>query len=56
MKAIGLTRIQLYRLVWSNPLSKISKKYSISDRHLREICKKKQYSLAKIRILAKTKI
>ncbi len=33
------TRNQLYELIWSEPLLKLSKKYCISDNGLRKICK-----------------
>ena len=38
-KAI-LTRQVLYDLVWSEPLSRLAKKYKISDNGLRKICKR----------------
>jgi hypothetical protein len=41
MEKILLTRKQLYDLVWSTPMTSISKKYSISTTRLRSICKKK---------------
>mgnify|MGYP000179797113 CR=1 FL=1 len=40
MGEINLTRQQLYNLVWSKPLSKLAKEYSISDNGLRKICKR----------------
>jgi len=39
MKDYKLSRHQLYELVWSEPLSRLSKKYCISDNGLRKICK-----------------
>lgn len=35
-----LTRKQLYDLVWSNPISKLSEQYDLSSQHLRKICTK----------------
>jgi hypothetical protein len=40
MDKITFTRAQLYDLVWSEPVSAISKKYNISDLSLRGVCKK----------------
>lgn len=39
MKNTKLTREQLYELVWSEPLLRLSKKYCISDNGLRKMCK-----------------
>lgn len=36
---ITMTRRQLYDMVWTEPLSKLSKKYKISDNGLRKICR-----------------
>jgi hypothetical protein len=38
MKEIKLTRKELYDLVWSEPMTSLSKKYQISDVGLRKIC------------------
>ena len=38
MEKVTLTRKELYGLVWSEPLSKLAKKYKISDNGLRKIC------------------
>ena len=40
MDKIKLTRIELYDLVWNEPLSRLAKKYRISDNGLRKICKR----------------
>ena len=39
MENTKLTREQLYQLVWSEPLSRLAKKYCISDNGLRKMCK-----------------
>ena len=38
MDSINLSRQQLYELVWNEPLSKLCKRYQISDVGLRKIC------------------
>jgi hypothetical protein len=38
MDSVTLTRLQLYDLVWAEPLSKLCKRYQISDVGLRKIC------------------
>lgn len=40
MEEIEFTRTELYDLVWSEPLSRLARKYNISDNGLRKICKK----------------
>ncbi|WP_340111004.1 hypothetical protein [Maribellus mangrovi] len=40
MKEITFTRKELYDLVWSEPLIRLSKKFKISDNGLRKICKR----------------
>jgi len=40
MEKITLTRKGFYDLIWSEPLSRLSKKYAISDNGLRKMCKK----------------
>ena len=40
MEKITITRKELYDLVWSEPLSRLAKKYKISDNGLRKICKR----------------
>lgn len=47
MEAIQLTRKELYDLVWKNPLSKLAKKYNLSDNGLRKVCKKLDIPLPK---------
>ena len=42
-----ITREELYVLVWENPLSKLSKKYNLSDNGLRKVCKKLDIPLPK---------
>ena len=42
-----LTRQELYDLVWENPLSKLAKKYNLSDNGLRKVCKKLDIPLPK---------
>lgn len=39
MKNIELTRKELYDLVWSTPLSKLSTKYALSSEGIKKICK-----------------
>jgi len=39
MEQVTLTRKELYDLVWAEPLSRLAKKYKISDNGLRKICK-----------------
>ncbi|NEW79638.1 MAG: hypothetical protein GZ086_09515 [Gelidibacter sp.] len=39
METIELTRIQLYDLVWSTPLSKLTLKYALSNDGIKKICK-----------------
>ena len=40
MEQITLTRKELYDLVWTQPLSRLAKKYKITDNGLRKICKR----------------
>lgn len=40
METIKLSRKQLYDLVWSIPISKLTQKYSISNEGFKKICKK----------------
>ena len=40
MEQVKLTRNELYDLVWAEPLSRLAKKYKISDNGLRKICKR----------------
>jgi len=40
MDQVTLTRKELYDLVWAEPLSRLAKKYKISDNGLRKICKR----------------
>lgn len=40
MEQVKLTRKELYDLVWAQPLSRLAKKYKISDNGLRKICKR----------------
>jgi len=40
MERVTFTRKELYDLVWTEPLSKLAKKYTISDNGLRKICKR----------------
>lgn len=47
METIVLTRQELYDLVWENPLSKLAKKYNLSDNGLRKMCKKLDLPLPK---------
>lgn len=41
MEKQSLTRTELYKMVWSEPISKIAKRYNISDVGLRKICIRK---------------
>ncbi|MFN8240734.1 MAG: hypothetical protein U0X39_08295 [Bacteroidales bacterium] len=40
MESKKLTRKELYDLIWKDPLSRLAKKYKISDNGLRKICKR----------------
>jgi len=40
MEQVTLTRKELYDLVWAQPLSRLAKKYKISDNGFRKICKR----------------
>lgn len=40
MEQVKFTRKDLYDLVWAEPLSRLAKKYKISDNGLRKICKR----------------
>jgi len=40
MEQVTLNRKELYDLVWAEPLSRLAKKYKISDNGLRKICKR----------------
>lgn len=48
METIEITRKELYDLVWENPLSKLAKKYNLSDNGLRKVCKKLDIPLPKM--------
>lgn len=41
----SFTREELYNLVWTEPLSKIAKRYQITDSGIRKICKKREIPL-----------
>lgn len=43
MEQVTLTRKELYDLVWAQPLSRLAKKYRISDNGLRKICKRMNF-------------
>lgn len=47
MESQSFTRIELYELVWSQPILTLSNKYSISDVGLRKICVKNDIPLPK---------
>jgi len=40
MEKVTLTRKELYDLVWAEPLSRLAKRFKISDNGLRKICKR----------------
>jgi hypothetical protein len=40
MEKVTFTREELYDMVWEEPLSRLAKKYKISDNGLRKICKR----------------
>lgn len=40
MEKITFTREELFKLVWSEPLSRLARKYNISDNGIRKRCKK----------------
>ena len=43
-----LTRNDLYDMVWSEPMTALSKKYNVSDTGLRKICKRLNIPLPKL--------
>ncbi|WP_320112798.1 hypothetical protein [Draconibacterium orientale] len=47
MEKIVFTREELYELVWSEPLSRLARKYSITDNGIRKRCKKMNIPLPK---------
>ena len=47
MSDTKFTREELYKVVWSKPLTTLAKEYSISDNGLRKICKKHDIPLPK---------
>ena len=47
MKSETLSRIELYNLVWSEPLLRLSKRFNISDNGLRKICIRMKIPLPK---------
>ena len=47
MEEVKLTRKELYDLVWSKPMTFLSKKYNLSDVGLRKICLKMNIPLPK---------
>ena len=47
MENIKLTRKELYELVWENPMSKLAKKYNLSDNGLRKVCNRLDIPLPK---------
>ena len=48
MEKIVFTREELYELVWSEPLTRLAKKYNISDNGIRKKCKKMNIPLPKV--------
>jgi hypothetical protein len=40
MQIVNLTREELYRLVWSEPMTKVAARYELSDQGLKKICLK----------------
>ena len=55
MKEIIVTRNDLYKLVWSHPITELAKKYQMSDNGLRSICKKHNIPLPGIGFWMKKK-
>lgn len=47
MEKINISRRELYDLVWSTPMTTLSKKYLISDNGLRKICKQLEIPMPK---------
>jgi len=47
MEKVILTRVELYNLVWSEPLSRLALKYNISDNGIRKKCVKMKIPLPK---------
>jgi len=48
MEKTEFTRQELYELVWKEPLSRLAKKYNISDNGLRKRCKKLNIPLPEV--------
>ena len=46
MKKEKITRQELYQLVWSHPISDLTKKLEITDHNLRKICKQIEYAIS----------
>jgi hypothetical protein len=47
MSSTILTRNELYNLVWSTPMTKLAKQYSITDYELRKVCQRMNIPLPK---------
>lgn len=47
MKTIDITLQQLHKMVWTEPLSTLAKKYALSDNGFRKLCKKNNIPLPK---------
>jgi len=48
MEKLEFTREEIYKLVWDEPLSRLARKYNISDNGLRKICKKQNIPLPRM--------
>lgn len=55
MEEIIFTRQELYDLVWSEPLSRLAKKYNLSDNGIRKRCKKMNIPLPTVGYWSKIK-
>lgn len=53
MSAIILTREELYAEVWASPLTKLAKKYGLSDRGLGKVCARMEIPLPGVGYWAK---
>lgn len=55
MKTIDITLLQLHKMVWTEPISTLPKKYALADNGFRKLCKKNNIPLPKNRYWQKLK-
>ncbi len=53
---ILLSRVELYKMVWSEPVWTLAKKYGLSDRGLAKICARMEIPVPGKRVLAEKKV